>query len=195
MYDGLDIRVEKDVYEPAEDSYLLARHARSLKGQILEIGCGSGIVALANARANPENRVVGVDISPQAVRCAQENARRNGIPNATFHASDLFSHVEGRWDAILFNAPYLALEQEKGDAPVERAWKGGKRGREVLDRFLEQAPLYLKSGGALLFIQNDVNGLPETRRKLPERRWRVEVPGTEPLFFETVYAVRATKKY
>ncbi|MDD5760411.1 MAG: class I SAM-dependent methyltransferase, partial [Desulfobulbaceae bacterium] len=86
-FEGLAISVSSDVYEPAEDSFLLAKHAKVLKGRILEVGCGSGIVSLVNAKANPTNEALGADINPEAIRCAAANAKNNKIPNIKFMES------------------------------------------------------------------------------------------------------------
>ena len=68
VYEGLRMEVLEDVYEPAEDSFLLADYARTIKGEILEIGCGSGIVSLVAASADKDNHVIGVDISSSAIK-------------------------------------------------------------------------------------------------------------------------------
>lgn len=57
--------------------------------------------------------------------------------------SDLFAHVPGHFDLILFNLPYLAAEEE---GPLEQAWAGGKEGLDVLAPFLEQASGHLTPG-------------------------------------------------
>ena len=110
----LRIGVLPTVYEPAEDSFMLATCASSLSGKILEIGCGSGIVSLSAAAASPKNEVLGVDINAEAVKCARQNAETNGIRNAKFAVSDLFEGVNGKFDGILFNPPYLPTTSMAG---------------------------------------------------------------------------------
>ena len=86
----LKIKTLRDVYEPAEDSFLLAKHAKKLNGRILEVGCGCGIVSLECAFSNQKNIVEGVDINRKAVALAKENAKENKIKNARFYYSNLF---------------------------------------------------------------------------------------------------------
>jgi release factor glutamine methyltransferase len=83
------------------------------KGSFLDLGTGTGFVALANAKLNKENRVLGIDINPVAVRNAELNAKMNNIRNAEFIVSDMFSKVKGRFDTIAFNPPYLGKDETK----------------------------------------------------------------------------------
>ncbi|MDD5111936.1 MAG: methyltransferase, partial [Candidatus Altiarchaeota archaeon] len=127
-YKNLKLELSKDVYEPAEDSFLLADAIVVNAGErVLDMGTGTGILALlASANAS---RVLGIDINPSAVTLAQKNAKQNNITNAEFRFGDLFSGVDGKFDVIIFNPPYLPLEEE---GLLARAWSGGKNGIEVL---------------------------------------------------------------
>lgn len=80
------------------------------KGSFLELGCGTGFVSLANALLNKKNRVLGADVNPVAVENARLNAELNGIANAEFVVSNLFSNVKGTFDTIAFNPPYLGKD-------------------------------------------------------------------------------------
>ena len=143
----LSLSIPYWVYEPAEDSFLLATYASSLSGRILEVGCGSGIVSLSAAQASLKNVVLGVDINPIAVKCATENARANGVANATFLKSDLFSELPAtqKFDYILFNPPYLPTSRkERLLSPEENAaYDGGASGLNVFKRFMLDAPAHL----------------------------------------------------
>ena len=111
----LRLSIAPTVYEPSEDSFLLATYASGITEgkKILEIGCGSGIASLSAAAANPKNKVLGVDINPKAVECAKGNAKRNGVENAKFAVSDLFANASGKFDSILFNPPYLPTSRDE----------------------------------------------------------------------------------
>lgn len=191
----LVISVSPEVYPPAEDSFMLARGAESLRGSILEIGCGSGIASLSAAAADRKNKVLGVDVNPEAVACAEANAKANHIMNARFVVSDLFSGVpDERFDAILFNPPYLPTDDsEKVGGRINAAFDGGKDGREVLDRFLAQFSRYLKGGGTLLLVQSSLNDSEKTEEALSALGYAVEVIAEERFFFERISLVRATK--
>ena len=192
---GISLSVPDDVYPPSEDSYLLASSAAYLRGSILEVGCGTGIASLACARADPENFVLGVDISPSAVKCAQGNADANRIHNAIFSVSDMFSDVGvQRFDAILFNPPYLpTAEGEQVRGPLNHAFDGGPDGRKVLDDFLSRFDSYLKPGGVLLLIQSSLNDLEKTTGRLEGLGYKVRVMDSEDFFFESVFLLKAEK--
>lgn len=191
---GLHLSVPDSVYQPSDDSFMLADAAAGLGGEALEIGCGSGIVSLAAART--AKGVLGVDVNPEAVRCARENAARNGIKNAAFAGGDLFSAVpEGKkFDAILFNPPYLPTdESERLRGPLNRAFDGGKDGRAVLDRFLSEFGAHLSPGGALLLVQSSLNGPEKTRARLEGMGYSVETVSEKAFFFERLCVLRARK--
>lgn len=193
---GLALEVPAGVYEPAEDSFMLAEGALSLRGRVLEIGCGSGIASLACARANPSGSVLGVDISPAAVECSRMNASLNRIRNAKFVRGDLFSAVQQKevFDAMLFNPPYLpTAPDEKLSGPLNNAFDGGEGGREVLGRFLKDFDAHLRPGGTLLLIQSSLNGREETEGALRSMRYDVEAVAKESFFFERIFLLRAMK--
>jgi len=85
FYKELKLTLPEDVYPPAEDSYMLADACYSA-GEVLEIGCGSGLVSLCWAK---QNNVTAVDINPNAILCCKENARKNNL-KINFFESDLF---------------------------------------------------------------------------------------------------------
>jgi len=191
-YNDLFLSVPGSVYTPAEDSFMLADAARSLRGKVLEMGCGCGISSLACSNADS---VTGVDINPDAVRCAKENAAKNNIKNASFAESDLFSEVEGSFDAILFNPPYLPTSaDEHVQGPIDNAFDGGKDGRAVLDRFLKEFDSYLSPGGTVLLVQSSLNDLEKTRSALEGLGYNVTIRKEENFFFERLYLLQASKK-
>ncbi len=192
---GILLSVPDSVYPPAEDSFMLAAGALKLRGGILEIGCGSGIASLVCAKADPSNLVLGVDINPDAVRCARSNARSNRIPNASFIVSDLFARVQGKeFDAILFNPPYLPTAgSEKVGGSLNHAFDGGEDGRAVLDRFLGRFDRYLKPGGTLLLIQSSLNGREKTVKKLRSLGYKTRTIAEERFFFERLFLIKALK--
>jgi release factor glutamine methyltransferase len=112
---------------------------------VLDLGTGSGVCALAAARAGA--RVVAVDINPTAVRCAGINAAMNRLEHRIdLRHGDLFDPVHGeRFDFVLFNPPFL-----KGEPASDRdaAWRGG----DVAVRFARSLGLYLNPRGAALLL-------------------------------------------
>jgi len=195
----LSLSILNRVYEPAEDSFLLATYASSLSGSMLEIGCGSGIVSLSAAQANPKNTVLGVDINPSAVKCAEANARANGIKNATFLISDLFSAVPAsqKFDFILFNPPYLPTSRaERLLSPEENAaYDGGASGLNVFKKFILGAPAHLEEGGKVAVIATSLgNGIEKTLALLAARVGSAHVLAEEKFFFEKLVLIEAKKR-
>jgi len=184
------------VYEPAEDSFLLATYASGLSGRILEIGTGCGIASLAAAQANPKNAVLGVDISPKAVKCAEGNARANGIKNASFLKSDLFANVSGKFDFILFNPPYLpTTRRERLLSPEENAaYDGGATGLNIFKRFIAGAPEHLADGGKVAVIATSLgNGVEKTLALLEMHVGSARVLAEEKFFFEKLALIEAKR--
>ncbi len=170
------------IYEPAEDSWLLAKFVKMLvQGKVLDMGTGSGVQALA-ALENTKD-VLAVDVNPEAVALVKEKSV-NAIQ------SDLFAKVDGQFDWIVFNPPYLpADEREPEDSRL--ATTGGEKGDEVLRRFLHEAKGYLKSDGKILVLVSSLTGKPEDLFA----DYTYTLLGEEKLFMETlaVYQLQARK--
>lgn len=124
--------------------------------RILDMGCGSGVIGLSLAHhlANKSPKVVLVDVSPDALALARENAAAIGLSDErlTFLESDLFSQVSGTFDLIAANLPYIP-NAEKTDLSQEvlrdpaLALYGGEAGTEIMDQLLETCAEYLNDGG------------------------------------------------
>ncbi|WP_010480231.1 HemK2/MTQ2 family protein methyltransferase [Thermococcus zilligii] len=189
-YEGLRLRLHPQVYEPAEDTFLLAENLAVKKGDVaLDVGTGTGLIALLMARK--ASYVLGVDINPIAVELARENARLNGIKNVEFRLSDLFENVEGEFDLITFNAPYLPGEPEE---PIDLALVGGETGREVLDRFIEEVPRYLKPGGVVQIVQSSITGVEETLERLKKAGLTAGIVARRHIFFEDIVLINGRKR-
>ena len=178
--------VMEDVYRPGEDSYLLASHVRRLvHGEVLDMGTGSGIQAVKAALKPEVSRVVATDVNPAAVEAARRRAESGGVAGKMeFVASDLFENVEGVFDWIVFNPPYLPGE---GDAD-EASWAGGESGAETARRFLRDARSHLKKSGVILMVYSDQTGLGGD----DFRGYEVEKLDETRLFFETLFCVALT---
>ena len=187
---GFEMQVLKSVYSPREDTFLLANNIPEGK-KVLEIGCGSGLVSLCAAKK--ADSVLGVDINPAAVECSAKNAERNKVKNCTFKASDLFSAVQGRFDVILFNAPYLP-KADKFDEGVEAlAWCGGKTGREALAGFLKGCGMHLSKGGTIAVIVSSATGLDAVLGLFRKNKFLPLVVAKEKVPFEELYCIHARK--
>lgn len=168
----------EDVYRPAEDSYLLAKHVESLvSGNVLDMGTGSGIQAVTAAMKPEVESVLAVDINPEALKEAEKRADDAGVSGklSLLH-SDLFDEVKGRYDWIIFNSPYLPSEGEAD----EHAWVGGA---ELIERFLIEARDYLEPVGSILLIYSSLSE-PDLSG------YKVELMEEIGLFFEKLYCIR-----
>ena len=104
---GKRLVVFPDVYKPLENEYACADYCR-VGDRVLDLGCGSGVGAVFCAPKARE--LLAVDINPSAVKNTEENCRLNGLNNVVTKQSDMFSSVEGKFDLILANPPYLEAD-------------------------------------------------------------------------------------
>jgi release factor glutamine methyltransferase len=194
---GCILKVWREVYEPAEDSFLFAESMNvRLGSHVLDMGTGCGILGILAAKRASE--VLAIDINPYAVRCAKGNAVLNGIDDKMlFLQGDLFTPIDSdvKFDLIIFNAPYLPFECSGQVSWLERAWTGGVDGRQVIDRFLREGPKHLKSDSEIMLMQSNLSGINETLRALRKRGLRTCIVADRSLpFFETISLIRASKK-
>jgi release factor glutamine methyltransferase len=181
-----------DVYEPAEDSFLLADAALVFanKGmKILEIGTGTGFVSVV-IRANMEVDLVATDINPHAVKCAYEN----GVPTIR---ADMFSGFKPVkfFDMIIFNPPYLpTLGDDKVPGWLNYAFDGGADGTESLCRFLESVGLYLRPMGTVLLLVSSLTGIEQTKSWMEKSGLEAEVVAKEKCFFEELVVLKGILK-
>jgi len=129
---------------------------------IVDIGTGSGNIAVALGRELPRGRIIATDISVKALAVAARNARQNSVKNITFKRGSLFSplrqlKLEGRSGIIVSNPPYVSAgdwatlpAEIRGHEP-KSALLGGESGLEVIGRLVRGSLTYLKPGGALVF--------------------------------------------
>jgi release factor glutamine methyltransferase len=123
--------------------------------KILDVGTGSGVIALSLAAKLPKARVEGIDVSEDALALAGENAARLGLKERVkFSRRDLLENLNERFDVIVANLPYIAMDDRKTlsrevlqDPPI--ALFGGERGVEVIHKLIAQAPERLIPGGLL----------------------------------------------
>lgn len=143
------------IYFPSDDTYLLIKAARAEvkpADRVLEIGTGSGAVAKSVKEVTPD--VLAVEINPHAAKYAHEV---NGIEVIR---GDLFDPICGEFDLILFNAPYLPTDpEERLDDWLEYALDGGPTGREVVERFIREAPPHLSTFGRILLLISSLTGI------------------------------------
>jgi release factor glutamine methyltransferase len=190
-YQGMEFQTCEKVYEPAEDTFLLAENLKVKKtDKVLEIGTGTGIIAIITSKIT-EN-VIAVDINKYAVECALKNSKLNQS-DIDIRLGDLFDSIEGeKFDLILFNTPYLPTdEDERIDDELESAWDGGPDGRLVIDRFIEELSVHLNPKGCVQLVQSSLANVEETMGRLMEKGFEVSITASERFFFEEVVVLTA----
>ncbi|MFB6102645.1 MAG: HemK2/MTQ2 family protein methyltransferase [Haloplanus sp.] len=177
--------VETTVYQPAEDSRLLAdaavEHAR---GRTLEVGTGSGWVAERIA-AETDAEVIASDYNPHACR----QARDRGVPAVRADLVEPFR--AGSFDTVAFNPPYLPTDPDnEWEDWMERALSGGESGRAVIVPFLDTVDRVLRPDGIVLLLVSSLTGFETVVDHAERRGFDVSTVRQESYPFETLSILR-----
>ena len=185
--------VEEKVYEPAEDTFLLVENLKvEEKEVVLDMGTGCGILAVLAAKK--AEKVVATDINPYAIKCAEKNAKMNCVEDKIeFRLGDLFQPIRPHetFSLILFNAPYLPSESYEERSWIGRAWAGGPSGREVIDRFITNAPEFLTVDGQILLVQSSLSDIDKTMDRFDETGLGARVVAEVEFPFEKIALIEA----
>ena len=157
---GMDIKVTRDVLSPRpETEYLVEACSELIRDNnlksVLDVATGSGCIALVIKRDNDVD-VTAVDISPLALEVAKNNATQNEL-EINFIQSDLFTNVDGKFDMIVSNPPYIAssvvseLAVEVREYEPMLALDGGEYGLDFYTRIIANVGQYVNDGGYLAF--------------------------------------------
>lgn len=138
--DGKRLVISPEVYKPLENEHGCADYCHP-GDRVLDLGCGSGVCTVFTAPKARE--VLAVDISPAAVRNTRENCDRLGLTNVVCRESDMFSAVDGKFDLILANPPYINVEFEKEEEQFATSVR-------FMPTLFAQAADYLTPEGRLL---------------------------------------------
>ena len=156
---GHTFAIDKRAMVPRPETEQLVELLKAETGKrkperILDVGTGSGVIALSLAKQFPEADVVAVDISDDALALARENAVRLGLERVRFQKSDLLENLSERFDLIVANLPYISMQDRHllarevlHDPGV--ALFGGSSGDELVRKLIEETPSHLEPGGLL----------------------------------------------
>jgi release factor glutamine methyltransferase len=164
---GLDFKINEDVFIPRPETEILVETAINYTTQaiykevsspnILDIGTGSGCIAVSLAKFIPLAEIVATDISLQALEVARKNAKTNSV-EIDFIQSNLFENprlITKNYDLIVSNPPYISTwDILRLPLDVQRepyiALNGGKDGLDFYRELIRECPLYLKENGYLI---------------------------------------------
>lgn len=167
---GLRFRVRKDVFIPRPETEELLEKALGLIPRdrdlsCVDLGTGSGVIAVSLAKYLPRLKVTAVDLSTEALKLAQENAKLNEVSDRVdVVRSDWFERVPGKFDLVVSNPPYIP-EEEMDDLPDEvrehephRALDGGRAGMEEIAKLARGLKEHMRAGAMALFEIGDGQG-------------------------------------
>jgi release factor glutamine methyltransferase len=175
--------MNSNIYIPEEDSYLLKKaledyllkikNKKNLK--FLDMGCGSGILAeTALKKGLKKNNILCVDINVFAVEELKKKRFR-------VLKSDLFSNLKKeKFDLIVFNPPYLPFDK-KEDKDSQLATTGGKKGSEVINKFLVYGKKHLNEKGKILLLTSSLT------KNILWGNWKKKIIAKKKIFFEELY--------
>ncbi|OOS07913.1 release factor glutamine methyltransferase [Moraxella cuniculi DSM 21768] len=144
--------------------------------QILDLGTGTGAIALALAQELGDKvQIVAVDREPQAVELAEQNRQALGLNNVKIQQSDWFTQISQKFHLIVSNPPYIDQNDEnltQGDVRFEprSALVAGQNGLADLQKIIENAPLYLHPNGALM-LEHGWQQAPQVQQIFKQNQW------------------------
>jgi len=183
------------VYRTEDDTDLLIgvmrRGSYAVDRRVLDIGTGSGALAIAAARAGATS-VTAVDLSWRSVAATWMNSRLNRAAVSVRHG-DLFAPVAGRrFELVVANPPYVPSESSVLPRhPIARAWDAGPDGRALLDRICAGAGDILTPNGDLLLVHSELSGTQRTLDALTEAGLRAQVLARASVPFGPVLRARS----
>ena len=189
-----EIETDELVYIPSDDTFLLAENLEIKEGQsVLEIGTGSGLVSMYASLLT--DNVTATDINYNALELAEKNFKLNNIATIRLEFGDLFEPIKNeKFDVILFNTPYLPTDSNDIiNDDLNYAFDGGLDGRNVIERFLNEAPNHLNDNGIIQMIQSSLSDTEKTLDTLDQLGFIAEVAKSERFFFEEIVLINAYK--
>ena len=174
-------------YQPAEDSILLSKTLQKYVGEaVLEIGIGSGYTCKGLSK-NPF--VVGTDINSESLEEAHTRLKSSHIENIELVQCDGASPFrEECFDLVVFNPPYLPSEVIN-DSTVD----GGKKGIEVLNKFLDHSIRVLSDSGLIIFVLSTLTDYKKVLNNLRKKGFKIKKKDSQKLFFEEIFIIEISR--
>lgn len=190
--------METEVYQPAEDSRLLASVATeriTASDRVLDVGTGSGYVA-ARIASETGAAVCASDVNPHACRRARANAGEEGIELPVVRGDLTRPFRADTFDRVVFNPPYLPADPDaERDDWMERALSGGESGRAVIEPFLDDVGRVLAPDGELLLLLSTLTGIEAVAAYAADRGLAAQTAREESYPFERLAVLSITTKH
>lgn len=190
---GNTYRISRSVFNPrfyGTSQFMAEQIMATPEDEVLDVGTGAGIQAVTAAQV--ARRVVAVDINPEAVRCAEENVRNNGVSqNVTVLQGDLFSALTKgeKFDIILFTPPYF-----EGTVRALFDHSLYDPHKTLAQRFFREAGEYLKPSGHILMVYSSLAAPERVLEIAADHGWQYRVLAEKRLRFENLCIYRFTLK-
>ena len=158
---SIDFMVDESTLIPRPETetlieYVLEKHSQQTSLKLLDMGTGTGVIAIVLAKENPGWQVHACDISSRAIKLAERNMDKHEISNLTLLKSDWFSDIDDTdYDIIISNPPYIDADDphlSQGDVRFEPASAliSANQGMKDIEHLCSQAESHLKNGGWLI---------------------------------------------
>lgn len=184
-YAGVSIEHCEKVYRPSEDTFLILDNL--IPGNnVLEVGCGSGIISVYCAKLG--RNVTCCDVSPNARDCTEKNAIRNHV-ELEIVDSQLFGNISGTYDTIIFNPPYLPTEDRYEES---EQWNGGREGFDSIRPFFKSAADFLEDHGSIYIIMSSLTDIDSLMGEFTDYVFKEKA--RQSFFFETIFLYQVFKK-
>jgi release factor glutamine methyltransferase len=206
----------QDVYSPSEDTFLIIDYFKQKINEsyfddlkinnienILDLGTGTGIIAiffqqLKSIIPNLNPKIYASDILSEAIKCATQNEKLNGINNEiVFLNSNLFEsfpdNLKNSFNIIIFNPPYLPSSKLiKNKAKIDYSWNGGKLGYNLIIKFLKNALSYLNTNKehSIYCITSSITNIVEFDKEIKKMGFRNQIVKKKHIFFEDIFLNR-----
>jgi release factor glutamine methyltransferase len=158
----LTLTVDRRALIPRPETEIVVERCLALlagldRPRVLDVGTGSGAIALAIADEHPGARVTGLDVSAEALALARENAERTGLPLKLVEHDAFAGLPDGPWELVVSNPPYVDPDERASLAPEVRDWEPATAlfGREATEAVARGALPVLAAGGSLVLEVGD----------------------------------------
>ncbi|MFA5745286.1 MAG: HemK2/MTQ2 family protein methyltransferase [archaeon] len=195
------------VYLPSDDTDLMidvleeeiVKSNKQIK-KAIEIGSGNAFLSL---EVYPNvKEITSIDINPIVIDYLLDVKEQYSLDKMKVVYSNLFDSVDEqkKFDLIIFNPPYVPSEEIEYDEDDDEingydlAVDGGKDGREIIDRFIEQLSDHLAQDGVCFLLVSSHNDVPSVIKTVEERKLNAEIKGTKKLFFEELFVLKINWK-